>query len=327
MVNQLPGDQQQVGINEIRNKINELILSGATVDVSQFPPSNPGEGDLWFDTTLAEIYIYLGFPTNAWIQASNTTTTDNRNGDNFCVAARVRAAVFNSSNNTWYFTGIGTSSPEYIGNSSRQLSILGSGGNFCVTSNVRAAVFNSSNNTWYFTGKYGSDGSAWIGLAASITDNMKISGVNGDFCVISRNRAVVFKSSNNTWYYTGYTSSSPDYLGANVQSIISASNGNFCVAGTNRAAVFNSSDNTWYYTPLLSSDPNYIYNPFGEPMVVESINGNFCVTGRQRAAVFNSSNNTWYYTAQTNAESASYIYSNFNETLKIEKGIDPLGID
>ena len=225
MVNQLPGDQQQVGVNEIRNKINELILSGATVDVSQFPPSNPGEGDLWFDTTLAEIYIYLGSPTNAWVQASNTSNTSGGSGSsgstgntdgNFGVGSRYRAAVFKTASNTWYFTSARTNSgvmvdqATFIGNLylSDELSILSaSNGDFCVASTMRAAVFKSSNNTWYFTSSASTSGviadqATFLGDARTTAENMKISSINGNFCVTSAYRAAVFKSSNNTWYFT-----------------------------------------------------------------------------------------------------------------------------
>lgn len=213
MVNQLPGDQQQVGVNEIRNKINELILSGATVDVSQFPPSNPGEGDLWFDTTLAEIYIYLGSPTNAWVQASNTSNTSSVNGENFCVVSFARAAAFNISNNTWYFTDKATTGADYIGNvnNSQILNLEGSNGNFCVASFGRAAVFKSSNNTWYFTEK-ATTGADYIGNS-NPGDMLGIEGINGDFCVTSFGRAAVFKSSTNTWYFTDKATAGADYIG------------------------------------------------------------------------------------------------------------------
>jgi hypothetical protein len=231
MVNQLPGDQQQVGVNEIRNKINELILSGATVDVSQFPPSNPGEGDLWFDTTLAEIYIYLGSPTNAWVQASNTSNTSGGSGSsgstgntdgNFGVASRYRAAVFKNSSNTWYFTSARTSSgvmvdqATFIGNLylSDELSILSaSNGDFCVASTMRAAVFKSSNNTWYFTSSASTtgtiaDNATFIGDTRTTAENLSISSIHGNFCVTSPFRAAIFKSSNNTWYFTSAASPS-----------------------------------------------------------------------------------------------------------------------
>jgi hypothetical protein len=353
MVNQLPGDQQQVGVNEIRNKINELILSGATVDVSQFPPSNPGEGDLWFDTTLAEIYIYLGSPTNAWVQASNTSNTSGGSGSsgstgntdgNFGVASRYRAAVFKNSSNTWYFTSARTSSgvmvdqATFIGNLylSDELSMLSSNGDFCVTSTMRAAVFKSSNNTWYFTSSASTTGTiadqaTFLGNSHTSANNSNIAtNVSGDFCVASRYRAAVFKSSTNTWYFTSARTSSgvmvdqATFIGnlylSDELSILSASNGDFCVASTMRAAVFKSSNNTWYFTSSASTTGTIADNATfigdtrttAENLSISSIHGNFCVTSPFRAAIFKSSNNTWYFTSAaspsgTIADNATFL--------------------
>jgi len=359
MVNQLPGDQQQVGVNEIRNKINELILSGATVDVSQFPPSNPGEGDLWFDTTLAEIYIYLGSPTNAWVQASNTSNTSGGSGSsgstgntdgNFGVGSRYRAAVFKTASNTWYFTSARTNSgvmvdqATFIGNlySSDELSMLSSNGDFCVTSTMRAAVFKSSSNTWYFTSSASTTGAiadqaTFLGNSHTSANNSNIAtNVSGDFCVASRYRAAVFKSSSNTWYFTSARTNSgvmvdqATFIGnlylSDELSILSASNGDFCVASTMRAAVFKSSNNTWYFTSsastsgVIADQATFLGDArtTAENMKISSINGNFCVTSAYRAAVFKSSNNTWYFTsARTNTggvvDQATYLGDNYSK--------------
>lgn len=45
------------------------IGGGATVDTGTTPPSNPGNGDLWFDEGNAELYIY-NTSINGWIQTN-----------------------------------------------------------------------------------------------------------------------------------------------------------------------------------------------------------------------------------------------------------------
>ena len=78
MVDQLPGNNTQVGVNEIRNKINEIILNGlgggnANISVGPNPPSIPEghqDGDLWYNTETSELYIYLESPTAGWVVVS-----------------------------------------------------------------------------------------------------------------------------------------------------------------------------------------------------------------------------------------------------------------
>lgn len=59
------------------------IGGGATVDTGTTPPSNPGNGDLWFDEGNAELYIY-NTSINGWIQ----TNGGGGGGDTSSVGAR-----------------------------------------------------------------------------------------------------------------------------------------------------------------------------------------------------------------------------------------------
>jgi len=75
MVDQLSGSEQPVGVNEIRNKINEIIDGGlggggGNISVSATPPADAEEGDLWYDDTSAALYVYYASPISAWIQTN-----------------------------------------------------------------------------------------------------------------------------------------------------------------------------------------------------------------------------------------------------------------
>ena len=65
-------DDGPLSMNEIRTKINEIItkggIGGGSINVNESPPSGAKEGDLWYDTDVALLYVYIGDPTNAWIQ-------------------------------------------------------------------------------------------------------------------------------------------------------------------------------------------------------------------------------------------------------------------
>jgi len=48
---------------------SSIVGSGASVNTSATPPSNPSNGDLWFDEENAELYIY-NTSINGWIQTN-----------------------------------------------------------------------------------------------------------------------------------------------------------------------------------------------------------------------------------------------------------------
>jgi plastocyanin len=73
----LPTRNTQVGINQIRTKINEIITKGglggsSSVTTGTIPPESPNNGDLWFDTAFAELYMYSE-EYGAWIQTNGGT--------------------------------------------------------------------------------------------------------------------------------------------------------------------------------------------------------------------------------------------------------------
>ena len=70
-INPLPVSPNQVDSDAMRTKINELISDNSSVTVADTPPASPGEGDLWFDVDTAATYVYVGNPTNAWVQANS----------------------------------------------------------------------------------------------------------------------------------------------------------------------------------------------------------------------------------------------------------------
>ena len=69
-IDPLPVSPNQVDSDAMRTKINELISDNSSVTVGDSPPASPGEGDLWFDEGSAAMYVYVGSPTNAWIQTN-----------------------------------------------------------------------------------------------------------------------------------------------------------------------------------------------------------------------------------------------------------------
>lgn len=70
-INPLPVSPNQVDSDAMRTKINELISDNSSVTVADTPPASPGEGDLWFDVDTAAMYVYVGNPTNAWVQTNS----------------------------------------------------------------------------------------------------------------------------------------------------------------------------------------------------------------------------------------------------------------
>ena len=50
---------------------SSIVGSGASVNTSATPPSNPSNGDLWFDEDNAELYIY-NTSINGWIQTNGS---------------------------------------------------------------------------------------------------------------------------------------------------------------------------------------------------------------------------------------------------------------
>lgn len=69
-IDPLPVSPNQVDSDAMRTKINELISDNSSVTVGDSPPASPGEGDLWLDEGSAAMYVYVGSPTNAWIQTN-----------------------------------------------------------------------------------------------------------------------------------------------------------------------------------------------------------------------------------------------------------------
>jgi hypothetical protein len=72
-IDPLPNSPSEFNTDSARNKINELIGSNSSVTVSDSPPTSPAEGDLWFDQGVANLYVYVNTPTNAWVQADSFT--------------------------------------------------------------------------------------------------------------------------------------------------------------------------------------------------------------------------------------------------------------
>ena len=70
-IDPLPVSPNQVDSDAMRTKINELISDNSSVTVGNTPPASPEEGYLWFDEDNAATYVYVGDPTNAWIQSNS----------------------------------------------------------------------------------------------------------------------------------------------------------------------------------------------------------------------------------------------------------------
>ncbi len=70
-INPLPVSPNQVDSDAMRTKINELISDNSSVTVGNTPPASPEEGYLWLDVDNATTYVYVGNPTNAWIQSNS----------------------------------------------------------------------------------------------------------------------------------------------------------------------------------------------------------------------------------------------------------------
>ena len=68
---EIVGSEESIEVNAIRNKVNEIIDNvGEIATISDAPPSNPAEGDLWYDEGSAALYVYYETPISAWIQTN-----------------------------------------------------------------------------------------------------------------------------------------------------------------------------------------------------------------------------------------------------------------
>lgn len=76
------------------------IGGGATVDTGTTPPSNPGNGDLWFDEGNAELYIY-NTSINGWIQTNGGGGGDgDAGGDTSSVVGARAVCCLTANSNT-----------------------------------------------------------------------------------------------------------------------------------------------------------------------------------------------------------------------------------
>lgn len=71
MVALLAAHPNQVSVNDVRNKINEILTDGiSNVITSPDAPTDPADdGDLWFDETNAILYVYTD-SVNGWVQTN-----------------------------------------------------------------------------------------------------------------------------------------------------------------------------------------------------------------------------------------------------------------
>jgi len=117
----LPETQNAIKMDAIRTKINEIVtkggIGGGSISVSDTPPDNPSEGDLWFDETAAALYVWIGDPTNSWIQTSgggsgsidvsNTAPTSPAEGDLWFNTTEGQLYVYVASETAWIQTNGG----------------------------------------------------------------------------------------------------------------------------------------------------------------------------------------------------------------------------
>ena len=77
--NNLGGARASVSVDQIRTKINEIITKGGvggtpgtgggSISVSTDAPGSPSDGDLWWDSDTASLYVYFA-DRDAWIQTN-----------------------------------------------------------------------------------------------------------------------------------------------------------------------------------------------------------------------------------------------------------------
>ena len=67
--------------SEDRWRVKEYLLAnGAPVELSETPPSNPDDGDLWFDTSPDELTLFVySEDSSAWIPAAPPVSLDGIN--------------------------------------------------------------------------------------------------------------------------------------------------------------------------------------------------------------------------------------------------------
>ena len=89
-VNKLSADGSMVGVNEARNKINEIIDDasgdfsggggGATTTFADDAPTSPSQGDTWWDNGEGKMYVYSG---THWVQTNATGGGSPRGGGSY----------------------------------------------------------------------------------------------------------------------------------------------------------------------------------------------------------------------------------------------------
>lgn len=123
MIDPLSATEQEVAIEDIRLKINEII-ENVGVNVGESPPSSADavNGELWYDTATAGLYIWIE-SINAWLQ-TNASTADSGGGVFVSTADPVEAGSagelwFNSTSSTLFI---------YVDSTSGWVSAVGGGG-------------------------------------------------------------------------------------------------------------------------------------------------------------------------------------------------------
>jgi hypothetical protein len=115
------GSRASISVDQIRTKINEIVtkggIGGGSISVSDVPPDNPSEGDLWFDETAAALYVWIADPTNSWVQTngagsgsidvSNTAPSSPSDGDLWFNTTEGQLYVYVASETAWFQTNGG----------------------------------------------------------------------------------------------------------------------------------------------------------------------------------------------------------------------------
>jgi hypothetical protein len=141
-------------LSDFTDTTSLLDIPGATI--SDAAPSNPQEGDLWFNSTLLQTFIYYNDGTNAqWVEASgnyNPTTDEISEGSTNLYYTDGRVANYLTTNNYATTSDISTavsnltdSAPELLDTLNELAAALGDDPNFATTiTNTLATKFNSA---------------------------------------------------------------------------------------------------------------------------------------------------------------------------------------
>lgn len=141
-----------VTINQMRDKINEIIMKGVGgggVEISETPPAGAKEGDLWYDPVNLSLYVWVAGSLNAWVDVGDG---GGQSGGGASVTVSSTAPSGASEGDLWFDDVEGTLYVWIAGSLNAWISTSGgSSGGASVTASATAPTAPGDGDLWFDT--------------------------------------------------------------------------------------------------------------------------------------------------------------------------------